>query len=152
MRLLLAEAFILAGAAGVTGTILAVWIQSILLRLMPIETLLLRKVGVSLLVRLFVLVTTVLTAFGIGLLLAWRAKHVNLAQDLRSSGRGKLREGVRLRGGLVAGQVAVSCVVLVVAGLLAHGPARYLSTNLRGLLRLDGTRTEKVYLFCRCGA
>jgi predicted permease len=120
IRLLLTEALILAGAAGVAGTVLAVWMQDGLLRLMPIEALLLRDVGLSLPVLLFVLATTVLTGLAFGLLPAWRARHVALAQDLRSSGRGALEQGVRLRRGLVAGQVTVSFVLLVVAGLLTR--------------------------------
>jgi putative ABC transport system permease protein len=118
MRLLLTEALILAGAAGVMGTILAVWIQRGLLRLMPIETLLLGEIGLSRPALLFVLVTSVLTGLGFGLLPAWRARQVNLVRALRSSGRGRLHQGARLRGGLVAGQVTVSFVLLVVAGLL----------------------------------
>lgn len=118
MRLLLCEAFILAGAAGVIGMILAVGMQNSLLRLMPIETLLLRDAGISVPVLVFVLATTVLTGFAFGLLPAWRARHVDLAQDLRSSGRGTQRQGVRLRGGLVAAQVTVSFILLIVAGLL----------------------------------
>jgi putative ABC transport system permease protein len=120
IRLLLTEALVLAGAAAVAGTILAVWMQNGLLRLMPIEALLLRDVGLSLPVLLFVLATTVLTGLAFGLLPAWRARHVALAQDLRSSGRGALQQGVRLRSGLVAGQVTVSFVLLVVAGLLTR--------------------------------
>jgi hypothetical protein len=120
MRLLMTEALILAGAAGVLGMILAIGIQNNLLRMMPIETLLLRKVGLSLPVLLFVLTTTVLTGFGFGVLPAWRARQANVAQDLRSSGRGTARQGVRLRRGLVAGQVTVSFVLLVVAGLLTR--------------------------------
>ncbi len=123
MRLLLTEALILAGAAGVLGTILAVWIQRGLLHLMPIETLLLGEIGLSRPVLLFVVVTSVLTGLGFGLLPAWRARQVNLAQDLRSSGRGRLHQGVRLRGGLVAGQVTVSFVLLVVAALLTRSLA-----------------------------
>jgi putative ABC transport system permease protein len=118
MRLLLTEALILAGAAGVAGTILAVWMQNSLLRLMPIEALFLGRIGLSQPVLLFVIAATVLTGLGFGLLPAWRSRDVNLALDLRSSGRGMQRHGVSLRGGLVAGQVAVSFVLLVVAGLL----------------------------------
>jgi putative ABC transport system permease protein len=118
MQLLLVEALILAAAAGVIGTVLAVWIQKSLLRLMPIETLLLRDTGFSFSVLLSVLAPTVLTGLGFGLLPALRARRVCLADGLRSSGRGTLQQSVRLRGRLVAGQVTVSFILLVVAGLL----------------------------------
>jgi putative ABC transport system permease protein len=64
--------------------------------------------------------TTLLTGFGFGLLPAWRARQVNPARDLKSGASGSGRHGVRLRGGLVIGQVAVSFVLLVIAGLLVR--------------------------------
>jgi putative ABC transport system permease protein len=118
MRLLLAEALILAGAAAVMGVIVAAWMQNGLLRLMPLETLFLGGIGISWPALLFVLGTTVLTWLGFGLVPAWQTRNLNLAQGLRSSGRGALGRGVRLRNGLVAGQIALSLALLVVAGLL----------------------------------
>jgi putative ABC transport system permease protein len=118
MRLLLAEALILAGAAGIMGAIVAVWTQIGLLRLMPLETLFLGGIGVSWPALLFVLAATFLTWFGFGLVPAWQTRNLNLAQGMRSSGRGALGRGARLRSGLVAGQVALSIALLVVAGLL----------------------------------
>ena len=117
MRPLLVEALLLAAAAGIAGAILALWIQSILLHLMPIETLLLGAVGLSGPVILFVLVTTLLTGVGFGLLPALRARHADLAGSLRAGGRGTVQHGARLRGGLVIGQIALSFLLLVVAGL-----------------------------------
>jgi putative ABC transport system permease protein len=118
MRMLMTEVLILSCAAGAAGVVLAVWMQHGLLLLMPIETLLLRDVGLSRSVLFFVLAITVPTGLGFGLLPALRARQVNLAQDLRSSGRGPMRRGNRLRRGLVVGQVAISFVLLVAAGLL----------------------------------
>lgn len=118
MRLLLTEALILAGLAGVAGTVMAVWIQNGLLALMPIETLLLRDLGLSVPVLMFVLAATLLTGIGSGLLPAWRARCLDPAQDLKSGSTGPLRQGVRLRRALVAGQVTVSFILLVIAGLL----------------------------------
>ena len=88
MRLLLVEALLLGAAAGVLGTVLAGWMQKGLLRLMPIETLLLRDTGFSFPVLLSVLAPTVLTGLGFGLLPALRARRVCLADGLRSSGCG----------------------------------------------------------------
>jgi putative ABC transport system permease protein len=120
MRLVLTEALLLAGAAGVAGTVVAVGMQRGLLRLMPIEAVLLRDVGLSLPVLLFVPGVTVLAGVGFGLFPAWRARHLDLAQDLRTGGHGTRRDAVVLRGGLVIGQVTVSFVLLVVAGLLVR--------------------------------
>ena len=118
IRLLLAEALILAGAAGAMGVMVAVWAQAGLLRLMPVEALFLGGIGVSWPALLFVLAATALTWFGFGLMPAWQTRKVNLAEGLRSIGRGALGRGSRLRSGLVAGQVALSITLLVVAGLL----------------------------------
>jgi putative ABC transport system permease protein len=118
MRPLLVEALLLAGAAGGLGMLLALWIQHGLLRLMPIEAVLFRKEGLSLPVLLFALGSTLVTGLGFGLLPASRARRIDLAQDLKSSGRSLAKHSSRLRGGLVTGQVAASFVLLVVAGLL----------------------------------
>ena len=118
IRLLLAEALILAGAAGAMGAVVAIWAQEGLLRLMPLETLFLGGIGISWPALLFVLAATVLTWFGFGVIPAWQTRIINLAQSLRSSGRGALGRGARLRSGLVAGQVALSIALLVLAGLL----------------------------------
>jgi putative ABC transport system permease protein len=118
MRLLLAEALLLAGAAGVLGTLLAVWIESALMRLFSVETLFLRDTGLSWPVLVFVLTVTVITGVGFGLLPAWRARRPDLMLALKAGGKGSARQGTRLRGSLVAAQVSVSFILLVVAGLL----------------------------------
>ena len=118
MRLLLAESLILAGGAGALGVTVALWAQSGLLRLMPLETLFLGGIGISWPALLFVLAATVLTWFGFGLVPAWQTRRLNLAEGLRSSGRGAVGRGAGLRSGLVAGQVALSLALLVVGGLL----------------------------------
>ena len=118
MRLLLAEALLLAGAAGAMATIIAVWAQNALLRLMPLQRLFLGGIAISWRALLFILAATVLTWFGFGLIPAWQTRNVNSAPGLRSSGRGFLGRGARLRSGLVAGQVALSIALLVLAGLL----------------------------------
>ena len=120
MRPLLSEALLLAGTAGVAGTILSVWIQDMLLRLMPIETLLLGTVELSVPVLIFVLVITLLTGLGFGILPAWRAQRINLIQDLHASGRRMVQQGLRLRSALVIGQVTLTFLLLLVAGLLVR--------------------------------
>jgi putative ABC transport system permease protein len=79
---------------------------------------LLGAVGLSGPVLLFVLAATLIAGLAFGILPAWRAKRVDVAQDLRASGRGALQHGARLRAGLVVAQITVSFLLLVVAGLL----------------------------------
>ena len=118
MRLFLAEALILSSAGGALGTLLAIWAQKGLLVLLPIEPLLAPQARLSVPVLLIVLAASLSTAIGCGLLPAWRTRYGSLAEDLRAGGRGASRHSVRLRSGLVVGQVAASFVLLVVAGLL----------------------------------
>ncbi len=118
MRPLLSEAMLLAMGAGGLGVLLAVGLQKGLLRLMPIETVLLGGIGLSTPVLWFVLGVTLLTGLGFGLLPSWRAQRGDLVKDLRSSGRGMLTHGLRLRNSLVVGQIILSFLLLVVAGLL----------------------------------
>ncbi len=120
VRLLLTESLVLACGAGAVGVVLAVWIQKGLLLLLPIDATLFREAGLSLPVLLFVVATTVLTGLAFGLLPALRDGHVHLLQNLRTSGRGQLRQGMRSRAALVVAQVAASFALLVVAGLLTR--------------------------------
>ncbi len=118
VRLLLAESLILAGAAGAMGALVAVFAQKGLLRLMPLQALFLGGAGISLPALLFIVAATLLTWLGFGLIPAWQTRTIDLAQRLRSNGRGVSGRGARLRSGLVAGQVALSIALLVLAGLL----------------------------------
>ncbi|MGC4073622.1 MAG: ABC transporter permease [Nibricoccus sp.] len=120
VRLLLAEALLLAVTAGVLGTLLAVWAQDGLMRLFSIETLFLRNPGISWPVLSFVLLATVTTALGVGLIPILRAKRPDLARAMKMVGKGSSRQGKRLRGGLVAAQLGTSFILLVVAGMLAR--------------------------------
>lgn len=129
MRVLLAEALLLAVGAGVLGTLLAFWMQSGLTRLFSIDALFLQATGISWPVLGFVASISVLTGIGFGLLPAWRARRPDLVDSLKTTGKGGTRHGSRLRGGLVAGQVGLSFLLLVVAGLMTR--------SLRSLHRAD---------------
>ncbi len=120
IRLLLTESLVLACGAGAVGVVLAVGIQKGLLLLLPIDATLFREAGLSLPVLVFVVATTVLTGLAFGLLPALRDKQGRLLQNLRASGRGQQRQGLRSRSALVVAQVAASFALLVVAGLLTR--------------------------------
>ncbi len=149
MRLLLVEALVTAGCAGLLGVLLAVWMQRALLGLMEVETLLVGDSGVSISVLLFVLAATLMTGLAFGILPAWHARRVDVAQDLRTCGRGTLQYGVRARSSLVVGQVALSCLLLVVAGLLIRSLSRLHATNpgfdSRNLLTVETPLPQKGY-------
>lgn len=140
MRLLLAEAVVLSAAAAVLGMLLAIGVQTILMRLFSLEAIFVRDLGISWPILAFVLFAAVLTAIGFGLLPAWRARRPDLVQSLKSVGKGSTQRD-RLRGGLVAAQVGISFVLLVVAGLLARSLASLYDTDpgfdVRNLLTVE---------------
>jgi putative ABC transport system permease protein len=66
-----------------------------------------------------------------GLLPAWRASRVDVAQVLRADGRGSVGGGFgRARRWLVAGQLAFACTALIVASLLAASASRSAAVTL----------------------
>ncbi len=121
VRQLLAESLLLAIAGAVLGTLLAAW---------GVEWLVKADAGANLpgfqpiRVDLFVLAFTVLvsaiTGIAFGLVPALEASRPNLIRVLRDGGWGTTggSRGHRLRSLLVAGQMALSIVLLIGAGLL----------------------------------
>ena len=89
----------------------------------------------------FTAAVAVVTVLVFGLVPALRATRVDLCQALKEGGRGAVRGASRFRlgSGLAAGQIAVSFVLLVAAGLFVG--------TLRNLLNTDlGFRAEGVLL------
>jgi putative ABC transport system permease protein len=71
-------------------------------------------------VLLFMLVISILTGIGFGVVPAWQAAAVSVNDSLKDSGRGST-EGVRqygLRSLLVASEFALALILLVGAGLM----------------------------------
>jgi predicted permease len=137
---LLSESLLLALAGGALGLVVAWWGSTLLLKLAsggpnPIPLV------VSLDARLmaFCITVSVLTAILCGLTPALRTTRVDLTAALRGQGRGIAGEGVapgRVPFGkaLVAGQVALSLVLLVSAGMLVRS-TRYLVQSDIGVAR-----------------
>ena len=149
MRILLAEALVLAFAAGVLGTLLALWLQSGLTRLFSVDALFAQPDAFSWPALGFVVAVSLLTGIGFGVLPAWRAKRPDLVHALKAAGRGSSRQGSRLRGGLVAAQVGLSFVLLVVAGLLTRSFASLHRTSpgfdTHNLLTVEVPLTTRAY-------
>lgn len=130
IRQLLTESLLLGAAGGLAGLLLAFWGRNAMKSFIPpapfpidFETSLnLRVVGFSLLV-------TLATVMAFGLLPALRASRPDLVPVLKDLATGSGARG-RLRGALVAGQVALSLVALVCAGLFLRGLARAQQVDL----------------------
>jgi putative ABC transport system permease protein len=128
---LLVESMTLALLSGVLGVALAFWLN----RLLPLVTGLgdpgSTPKGLDWPVMLFALALSILTGILFGVAPALRASSLLQGQDLLSGTRttgSKL--GTSLRGALVVGQVAISLVLLVGAGLLTRSFVNLARTNL----------------------
>jgi putative ABC transport system permease protein len=118
----LAESCVLSLAAGVTGILIA----GIGVRMLPaiLPANLPRQKGIAMNppVLLFALAITILVGISLGLFTAWRAGRADLRDALNAgahqhSGSGAVQ---KLRSFLVAGEIAMTLVVMVAAGLLGR--------------------------------
>ena len=131
VRQLMVESLVLAVVSGAAGVALAIWLQ----RLLPIATGLadlgVRARGLEIQVLLFALAVSLATGIVSGVAPALRASSLRLTEQLAPGARSTdSRGGTRLRSVLVVGQVAVSLVLLVGAGLLIRSLARLAATDL----------------------
>jgi predicted permease len=118
-RQLLTENVLLALGAGVVGIALATWLQRGILAFVSMDRLTPVKAGVSLPMLGFALALSVLTVVIFGALPSLRVARVEPGADLQSGTRTTGgRAATRARNVLVAGQVALTVVLLVVSGLL----------------------------------
>jgi predicted permease len=122
IRQLLTESLLLALLGGAVGLLVAKWVQGILPRLLPQVPVQLLELSLDGRMLAFTLGIALLTGFLFGLVPALQASKADLVSALKNqaqTGTGKLR-GFGLRGILVAGQVALSLVSLIAAGLFVR--------------------------------
>jgi predicted permease len=127
---LLTESATLALLSGVLGVALALWLN----RLLPFVTGLSdpgsTPKGLDWPVLLFALALSIVVGVLFGVAPALRASALPMAQDLTPGARTTATKGgTSLRGALVVGQVAVSLVLLVGAGLLIRSFAHLVTTD-----------------------
>jgi putative ABC transport system permease protein len=128
MRQLMVESFLLALAGGFGGLVVGAWTNRLLERLVP--SLLL---GMSLQLRVdarvmaFTLSVTLLATLLFGLLPAWHSARNEVFTALK--GEAGLRQRFRLRHASLAGQVAISLILLLAAGLFLRSILRLQATN-----------------------
>ncbi len=120
IRELLTESGLLALAGGVAGVMLAWWLIRIVTTIeLPIPIPISLDLRIDARVLVFATAVTIVAALAAGLAPALRASRPDIVEDLRSEYR--VRLGTRrwsLSDSLVAGQIAVTLVLLVAAGLL----------------------------------
>lgn len=134
----LAETLLLALAGGFAGVLAAYYGVGALVRMAPPNTPRLENVGVNLPVLFFALGLSVAVAAALGVFTALRASSGDVQAMLAEGGRsGDLRGGQRLGRLIIAGQLAVTLLLLVGAGLEGR--------SLLKLLAVDpGFSTEQV--------
>ncbi len=144
VRQLLAESLLLAILGGLAGLLVSLWTSGLLVASMPGTSGGIPGLSASLDPRTvaFAFVLALVTGFGFGLLPAMQATRPNVYPTLKDQG-GSVIGGfgqIRSRQALVVGQVALSLLLLVGAGLFTRS-----LTNLR---KLDpGFRTANLVAF-----
>ena len=130
IRQLLTESLVLSLAGAALGLLLAQWLLGTLLALAP--SMLSSAAGIRLdgLVVAFTVGVAAITGLVFGLTPAWGVVRADLYDTLRDGGRGAVGgRKSRLRGALVIGEVALSLMLLIGAGLLIQ--------TVRNLVRTD---------------
>ncbi len=150
MRQLLTESLVLSTLGTAAGVLLALWGTRVLVSLLSVRP---GSIWLDLTIDIRVLVFTstiaILTGVLFGIVPAWRSANVDPQEAMRGSGHGITDERGRfsLLKTLVAGQVALSLVLLVAAGLLLGSFEKQTSIDLgfRGegvlVVQIDTRRT-----------
>jgi putative ABC transport system permease protein len=121
---LLTESVLLAMAGGAAGVLLAMWLVPALVTLSPVD-LGVGVVRVNATVVWFGLVVSTTCGLVFGLAPARQLSRPDVGEDLKQSARGSIgTRQQRLRAVLVAGEIALSLVLLVAAGLTVRSFVR----------------------------
>ncbi|HET7873414.1 MAG TPA: ABC transporter permease [Terriglobales bacterium] len=124
VRQLMTESVLLALLGGAAGLLLGAWISSMLgsIKLVALGSPLLFDFSFDWRVFLFGMLAALLTGLLVGLMPAFRVSRTNLTTVLHEGSRGVLAGSTRsrLRNTLVGAQVALSLLLLVVAGLFVR--------------------------------
>jgi putative ABC transport system permease protein len=120
VRQLLTESLLLAMLGGVLGLLLARWATSVLVAMAPQGLARTSEIALDFRVLGFTFMVALATGVLFGLAPAVQASRSDLNSVLGANGRGSSAGpgGVRLRGALVASQLAIAFVLLTGAGLL----------------------------------
>jgi putative ABC transport system permease protein len=127
----LTEALLLSLAGGAAGVLAARWGVVALVRLAPPELPMVEQVSVSFPVLLFALGVSLLVAVGLGVFNALRATSGTTQSALAEHGRSQTGapRSHHLGRAIIAGQLAITLVLLTGAGLLGRSLLRVLATD-----------------------
>jgi putative ABC transport system permease protein len=123
------ESTILAFVAGILGLLISVWAKTLLLKLSPGDFPR-AVVTTDSSVLIFSLGATIFSAFVLGILPATNFLKKDLAVSLKRGERGgNATSGLQIRNTLIVGQIALSMILLIGAGLLIRSFARLRSVT-----------------------
>ena len=139
IRQFLTEAFLLSLVGGVLGVLGALWGVAALVSLAPENLPRLDSVSISIPVLIFALLLTTAVAAGLGAFTAVRATSGDLRGSLEEGGRGQAgsQSSQRVGQAIVAGQIAITLVLVIGAGLLGRSLLKVLEFN-------PGFRVDKI--------
>jgi putative ABC transport system permease protein len=130
IRQLLTESLLLAVLGGGLGLLLGSWGLAVLLRFIPPTVPRLQDISLDAQVLLFTTLISILTGVLFGLVPAWQASKVNLAEALKDAGRtNSAGRGIRSHSLLVTAEVALAAVLLVGAVLMLQSFQRLLAVD-----------------------
>src|ERR1051325_4808493 len=118
IRQSLIESLLLALIGGGIGFLLSVWIVTWLLLHLPEGFPRASEIGINAAVFVFTFIISLLTGIVFGLAPAIHAARTDVHDALKSGGKGSINTGNRLRRMLVVGEVALSLMLFIGAGLL----------------------------------
>jgi predicted permease len=127
----LAESLVLSLAGGALGILIAIWTVKLLPAFLPANLPRQEGIAVNTLVLLFALAATMTVAVLLGLLAAWHAGGERVQEALNAGSRGLTgsRASQKLRSILVIGEISVTLMILVGAGLLGRSFLRLIATS-----------------------
>jgi putative ABC transport system permease protein len=132
IRQLLTESLALSLVGGALGVLLALWGEDLLAPLIPASLPRAGEIDLDARVIGFTFALSLLTGIFFGIIPALQATNLNLNETLKEGG-GKATESkgrLRLRGLLVAGEIALALVLLVGAGLMIKSLYRLQQVDL----------------------
>jgi predicted permease len=131
VRGILVECLVLAFSGGLLGVALAEVLVRLLVSVAPVDLPRLSEVQVDWRVHLFALSAAAISGLFFSLFPAWRLMRVDPQEAMHSGSRGSTESGsrMRLRELLVSVEAALSCLLLIVAGLLLTSFVRLMGVD-----------------------
>jgi putative ABC transport system permease protein len=119
LRQMLTESILLSTIGGLAGLLLSIWLTDLLISIIPEGAPRLDQVGIDYHVLLFAFGISALTGVLFGIVPALQASKLDVTSALKEGGRsGEGHRRTRARSLLLIGEVALSLMLLVGAGLL----------------------------------